>query len=501
MTTTTNPSSNGLQDVEAERALMSAIRMDITVIPEVTTVLMDTDEITTVRYRIFFEEATKQHASSGSDVDSVLLKEAIQRRDVDADALMRELLKVSPSSSNAKHYAERVHEAAQRRDVVRRATDAADAAKAGESLDYIAKLLQSPERSEPIEILPYADLATRKPNRAQAIIDGVLRRGAVGTLIGGTKTRKSWALGLLAAAALSGGRLEWLGYRVEPCRVLVIDGELTPATLYFRYGKIFEAVGLTTEQTRGLDLIPLRGRTKQVSRALDSARAKGPGYYGVIILDPLYTIYPPDPRFNENDNAAMRRLYDEIIMFAGQTMAAVLVCHHLSKGDQSQKNLTDLGAGAGAISRAGDAHLALLPHQEPDVVVLNGVVRDFPELTPSCWRWTFPLFNAAEPELHPEDIQRPARGGSRQKNKTADFLSKAAEMTPEDFVKTYLGQVGKEIEVLEVEGHKKAGLKAAKVRQLAKAAVGMGLAHKWQGGTRKPTRYATIPEPVTASVA
>lgn len=356
-----------------------------------------------------------------------------------------------------------------------------------------------PEAPSLLEPVNFADLLAENPQRGPAIIDGLLRTGAVGTLIGGSKTRKSWLVAWLIAAALTGG--EWLGHPVAKCRVLVIDGELTRATILFRLRKVFEALGIPNDAGAGLDLYDLRGHTKDAGLALNYVRSKGPGHWGLIVLDPLYTLYPPDPRFSENDNAAMRRLFDDIISLAGATDAAVLTVHHLSKGSQAEKGLTDLGAGAGAIARAGDAHLALRPHRDPDHVVFDGVVRDFPEISPSVWRFSFPLYHAA-PELDPLDLAGLKR---KRGQSTAEFLAggKATktEWTAESFAKKFITGEGRTLARLQAEGEKE-GIKAHRAKALADQAVALGVAHVWPGkpgmnGTA--ARYANIPCPVTES--
>ena len=88
--------------------------------------------------------------------------------------------------------------------------------------------------------IPYTQLMAENPQRGPAIIGdderGLLRGGMVGTVVSATKARKSWLVGALAVAGVSGG--EWLGYPVARGRVLLIDGELKLSTIHFRFGKI-----------------------------------------------------------------------------------------------------------------------------------------------------------------------------------------------------------------------------------------------------------------------
>ena len=70
-----------------------------------------------------------------------------------------------------------------------------------------------------------------------------------------------------------------------------------------------------------------------------------------------------------------------------------MLIHHTSKGNQSIKNVTDVGSGAGAQSRAADAHLILRRHKDEDIVVLESVVRSFQPNPPVCLRWNYPLWD------------------------------------------------------------------------------------------------------------
>src|SRR5690606_14857306 len=78
-----------------------------------------------------------------------------------------------------------------------------------------------------------------------------------------------------------------------------------------------------------------------------------------------------------------------------------------SKGNQSDKSVTDVGAGAGAQSRATDTHLVLRPHEEDDVVVMEGAARSWPPLEPMCLRWSVPVWTPDD-SLDPTSLQRRA---------------------------------------------------------------------------------------------
>src|SRR5262249_50178330 len=69
---------------------------------------------------------------------------------------------------------------------------------------------------------------------------------------------------------------------------------------------------------------------------------------------------------------------------------------------QAEKAIVDVGAGAGAQSRAADTHLILRPHEDDGVAVLEAAVRSFKPIEPISLRWQFPLWHVdgdADPAL------------------------------------------------------------------------------------------------------
>src|SRR5262249_14705445 len=77
---------------------------------------------------------------------------------------------------------------------------------------------------------------------------------------------------------------------------------------------------------------------------------------------------------------------------ADHLKAGVALVHHSTKGSQADKRVTDVGAGAGAQSRAADAHLILREHEDDRAVVLEAAVRSFAPVQPLGLRFEFPLW-------------------------------------------------------------------------------------------------------------
>jgi len=204
------------------------------------------------------------------------------------------------------------------------------------------------------------------------IVDGLIRRGEVCNFIGAPKTGKTWMLYTLLAAVASGSR--WLGRSVTQGRVLLVDNELHEETLLNRLGAVVEALGVekATFDER-VSVAVLRGQWRTLEDLEATVREAGRGAFDVIALDAFYRFI--EKGTDENSNSDMTAVYnhlDRIAEFAG---AAIVNVHHSSKGEQAHKSTTDVGSGAGAISRATDTHMAFLRHMEEDHVVLRAECR------------------------------------------------------------------------------------------------------------------------------
>jgi hypothetical protein len=173
--------------------------------------------------------------------------------------------------------------------------------------------------------------------------------------------------------------------------------------------------------------------------------------------------------------------------------AAFALIHHASKGNQSAKSVTDVGAGAGAQSRATDTHLVLRPHEEKNAVVLDAAARSWPPIAPICLRWEFPLWKPAS-DLDPTAL-RPDRPS--KKKAAAEEPSKPPEpvWTPKRFADTF-GKPEPRPRAVVLEEAQTAGLSDRKAERLLSAAIGCGYLHDWkEAGANSRTMIGTAPPP------
>jgi hypothetical protein len=160
----------------------------------------------------------------------------------------------------------------------------------------------------------------------------------------------------------------------------------------------------------------------------------------------------------------------------------------MTKGNQADKGVTDLGAGGGSQSRAADAHLALRPHAVDGAAVLSGVVRSFPPFEPVAMRWEYPLWKPA-PDLDPAELKKAV---GQRRAKTEEPKKTKLAPTVEEFAKRFV-KAKPQTEASILIAANAAGLKDSAARKLLRAAVDDGLAHLRKTGHNAVAKYSTEP--------
>lgn len=283
------------------------------------------------------------------------------------------------------------HDAAEPQDLAAQLRDMADAAE-----EWF------PEGVEPkIRSIPLDDLLEKNPALSPAIVHGLIRRGEVANVVSGAKRGKSWLVYGLAYSIATGKM--WLGhFQCEQTRVLVIDNELHQPTLSSRLKTVADAMDiLPYECGDRLEILSLRGRLKDLYDIERMSRDWG-DKYGLIVCDAFYRILPSN--MDENSNGHITTVFNILDKIAQRTGAAWVNIHHSSKGSQGGKSVTDIGSGAGAQSRAADAHIVLNEHQDENCAVLEAAVRSFPPVEPLPLRWSFPLWHS-DHEVDPKAVK------------------------------------------------------------------------------------------------
>lgn len=249
-----------------------------------------------------------------------------------------------------------------------------------------------------VRVVSAAELARSRPTMRPVIVKGLLRRGEVMNLVAPPKIGKSW-LALWLAMAVACGR-EWLsGFEAVTHRALLADNELHVETLADRVRTLASAKDIDLDRLADwLQVACLRGEPcdRDPLEAIETAtRSVRPG---LLVIDALYRALPIGTE--ENDNPAVTRVYGRLVRLAAETGAAVVVVHHTSKGDQRFRAVTDVGAGAGAQSRACDSHVILRPGHRVGSAVMDMALRSFESREGVGLRFDCPVWSV-DPTVRP----------------------------------------------------------------------------------------------------
>jgi hypothetical protein len=373
-------------------------------------------------------------------------------------------------------------------DIVRRLRDAERQCRRGEHKK------PSSERIVP-SCKSVGQLLTDHPELRKPVIHGLLRQGETANLIAPSKVGKSWLVTDLALS-LATGR-PWLDtFATEAGNVLILDNELHHETTAHRIPQVADARDISlTEIADTVFVDNLRGRLKDIFSLGPYFDALQPNFFKIIVMDALYRFLPKDA--DENSNGNLTDIYNQLDCYAGMLGCSFVLVHHVSKGNQAGKSVTDVGAGAGSQSRATDTHFVLRPHEQDGVVVLDAAVRSWPPIEPRCLRWTFPVWNPADDldpaALRPERPRRPPKSPATEAAPTKQPSAWDARRFVESFVRptpaTILALTQAAID---------AGLSERKATKLLKQAESQGLIHRWRFGATHPVQLATIPQSETS---
>ena len=330
-------------------------------------------------------------------------------------------------------------------------------------------------------IISFERLVEQYPTMRKPLIEGLLREGETMNIIAGPKSRKSWLIAGLSLSVATGR--QWLGtFATRQGRVLIIDNELHHETLSDRMRRVGKGMGMTPSDIGGnIDLMPLRGRLQDLHRLVSTLKEREPDEYALVVLDAFYRAVPSGT--DENDNGAVANMYNMIDAIADHMRCSWINVHHTSKGDQSQKSVTSVGAGAGSQSRAADAHVVMLPHEADNACVVDAAIRSWKPIKAFCLRWDTPLWHPA-PDLDPADIKQPGR---RRKPK-ADATDAQPEWTAERFAEEFLSELPQTSAAI-LAAAKDQDLSNRKASDLLKLACETGSADRLESGPRSPHTF------------
>ena len=192
------------------------------------------------------------------------------------------------------------------------------------------------------------------PPLADCLIKDVLRKGHKMLLAGPSKAGKSFALIELAIAIAEGRK--WLGFDCSKGKVLYVNLELDRASCLHRFHDVYAALDWEPQSIGNIDIWNLRGKAvpmdKLAPKLIRWAEKKN---YIAVIIDPIYKVITGD----ENSADQMANFCNQFDKICTQLQAAVIYCHHHSKGAQGGKKFMDRASGSGVFARDPDALLDL----------------------------------------------------------------------------------------------------------------------------------------------
>jgi len=329
------------------------------------------------------------------------------------------------------------------------------------------------------ELCEAADIADDENSElGPPVIDGYLRQSETMNLIAAPKLGKSFlSYGLALSVALG---QPWLGqFPCPPRKVLILDNELHKRTLRHRIKQVCRAMNIDPEALRGRLFFDIfRGRLVRFNELTPYFTSLADHGFSLIICDAYYRFFAGD----ENSNSETATAYNLLDQFAALTGAAIVLIHHQSKGDQSGKSVTDVGAGAGSQSRAADTHAVMREHEEPGKVVLEAKCRTWRTPLAITLEYDYPLWKA-RPDIVPVlKTLRKRRVRDETEKPSYETAAELALDEPKPLV--YFTA--------------KMRLGATKTRQLLAEAVECGLIHAWPPATKnEPARWANKSPPLT----
>ncbi len=193
------------------------------------------------------------------------------------------------------------------------------------------------------------------PELSPPLIDGVLRQGHKMLIAGPSKAGKSFLQIELVIAIAEGWR--WLSWDCAQGRVLYVNLELDRASCLHRFRDVYTAIGREPRNLDKIDIWNLRGKAVPMDKlAPKLIRRAAKKNYIAIVIDPIYKVITGD----ENSADQMANFCNQFDLVCTELGAAVIYCHHHSKGAQGGKRAIDRASGSGVFARDPDAILDLI---------------------------------------------------------------------------------------------------------------------------------------------
>lgn len=234
------------------------------------------------------------------------------------------------------------------------------------------------------------------PELAAPLIDNVLRQGHKMLISGPSKAGKSFALIELCIAIAEGRK--WLDFDCAMGKIMYVNLELDRASCLHRFRDVYETLGWQPNHLENIDIWNLRGKSapmdKLAPKLIRRALKKN---YTAIIIDPIYKVITGD----ENSADQMANFCNQFDKVCTELGAAVIYCHHHSKGSQGSKRAMDRASGSGVFARDPDAILDLI-ELDPTEALLKQEVNK--AVCDTCMEYLNHLYDDWEDDVSQDDM-------------------------------------------------------------------------------------------------
>ncbi len=236
------------------------------------------------------------------------------------------------------------------------------------------------------ELEGLASVWDNMPELSPPLIHGVLRQGHKMLVAGPSKAGKSFLLIELCCAIAEGKA--WASFKCNQGKVLYINLELDRASCLRRFKDVYTALKWKPENLENIDIWNLRGRSLPMDKLAPKLirRAQKNGYMAIVI-DPIYKVITGD----ENSADQMANFCNQFDKVCTELNAAVIYCHHHSKGAQGGKKSMDRASGSGVFARDPDALLDLIELETTEALIKQeenkAICRTCKMYLDAHWKW------------------------------------------------------------------------------------------------------------------
>lgn len=311
-----------LYDLEMEQAMIGAVLIDPSILPELTKMISPSDFHD--RRHVVLWEACSSMCAEGLAVDYLTIASRLQTmgklQEAGGDPYLTHLISVVPTSLHANEYATKVKEYSIRRKMVR---DAQEQVRRAMDPKTPVPLDDNNYLQKRFAIRTAAD-ALKPQAPPEWVVEKLVSRGSVSIFFGDPGAKKTYSL--LSMAVCVAVSKPWAGKDVKQCKILFVDEEVGERWLSLRLAEVLR--GASAEEDIPFEYISFAGfkldNPNDVKLLETLIIERG---IGLVIFDALADVMTGD----ENSKQDVQPVFNALRTLAEKTNAAIIVIHHSNK--------------------------------------------------------------------------------------------------------------------------------------------------------------------------